>query len=148
MGMRRILAEVLCAACVPKAYLDELLKGLLELLQFFVCDVLEGKEAVAPLLHSLGEEPEVVVVTGCHVCQGELFFLRQVGGKLHVVGRTFVGHHHFHDGLEETLQGHDVVWEDGLIGGSIAEVFVLRKDVVNEGCAASPMSEDEKWVVL
>ena len=38
--------------------------------------------------------------------------------------------------------------QNRLVGRGVAEVFVLGKDVVDEGCSAAPMAEDEERVVL
>ena len=71
-------------------------------------------------MHSLHPLSEVIVVEGARVVQCELLLLRQVGSKLHVVGRTFVGHEPSHSGLEEPLECHHIMRENRLVGGGEA----------------------------
>ena len=146
--VRRVLAEELGAVRVPQGNLDELDKRVLEQLQLFGRDVVEEEVLLRILLLVLGEEPEIIIGVRHHVGQGELLFLGQVHGQLHVVRGALVGHQPAHVLLEEGLPPHHQVREDGLIGGVVAEMLVARKDVVHEGRAAAPMAEDEHGVVL
>ena len=146
--MGRILAEELRAVRVPQGNLDELDERVLKRLQLLRRDVVEQEVLVGILLLVLGEEPEVVIGVGHHVGQGKLFFLRQVHGQFHVVRRALVGHQPAHVLLEERLPPHHEVREDGLVGRVVAEMAVAREDVVHEGRAAAPVSQDEHGVVL
>ena len=146
--MRRVLAEELRAVGVPQGNLDQFGEGFLKYFQFGIADVIEQQVLVGIFLHVFRQEPEVVVRVGHHVGQGKLFFLRQVDGQLHVVGRTFVRHQPAHVLLEEGLSPHHQVRKYRLIGGVVAKMLVAGEHVVHEGGSAAPMSEDEHRVVF
>jgi len=146
--MRRILGKILCPTCVPQGNLDQFLELVFEGLELLGRDVLEGEVTVGILLHPLREEPEVIIVVGARVVDGELLFLRQVHIELHVVRGSVAGHEPAHNGLEDRLEGHHIMREDRLIGGGVAKMFVLRQDVMKEGGAAAPMPQDKDGVML
>ena len=144
----RVFGEELRAAGVPEGDANHFVEGVFPCLQFFGSDAVEEHVFVAILLHVAWEEPEVIVGVGAHVGECELFLLGQVHGEFHVVGGTFVGHEPGHVLFEERLSDHHEVREDGLIGGAEAKVFVAGEDVVDEGCAGAPVTEDEDGVVF
>lgn len=139
-GVRRILGQILGAAGVPERNLDQFQERFLEHTEFFGRNLLERQILVAIFLHAFREEPEVVVGIRHHVRQGKLFFLRQIGSQLHVVGRTLVGHQPAHGLLEHRLSEHHQMRKHGLIGRGVAEMFVLGENVVHERRAAAPVS--------
>ena len=146
--MRRVLAQELSAVRIPKRNLDELGKRFFEHFQFGIRNVLEQQILVGLFLGMFGQEPEVIIRIRHHVGEGEVFILRQVYGKLHIIGRTLVGHQPTHVFLKERLPPHHQVREYSLVRGVISEMLITRKDIVHEGGSASPMSEDEHRVVL
>ena len=147
-SVRRILGEILRAACVPKRDLDATHECLFVGRFLFGSNLLEGEIAVAVVNHPLGEVPEVVVGVGHRIIERKLFFLRRIGRQLHAVGGAMVRNEDIHHELEEWLPEHHQVWKYGLVGGRVPEVLVLREDVVNKGCSRPPMAKDEQRVVL
>lgn len=71
---------------------DQLVERLHELLPLRFGRSREGEILVPVFGHAAGKHPEMVVRTGGHVAQGELFLLRKIHAQRHRIGRPFGGH--------------------------------------------------------
>ena len=146
--MRRILTKKLGSVRIPKRNLYQFDESLLKYFQLFLCDVIKQQVFIGILLLIFGQEPEIIIGVGHHICQSKLLFLRKVNGKFHIVRGTFVRHQPTHVLLEERLPPHHKMRKYSLVCRVVAEMLVAGENIMHKRSSATPVSQNEYRIML
>ena len=146
--MRRILTKKLSSLRIPKRDFYQFDESLLKHFQFFLCNIIKQQIFIGILLLIFGQEPEIIIGVGHHICQSKLLFLRKVDGKLHIVRGAFVRHQPAHVLLKERLPPHHEMRKYSLVCRVVTEMLVAGENIMHKRSPATPMSQNEYRIML